>query len=1301
MRLKSQTWGIIFIMLATAVTNSFSQCDMTFMACNDFVQVSVNDSCYIVVSPDMILEAPVPDASEYQVMVFDGNIPLGDTIYKQYVNRVLEVSIRCLSSGISCWGYIGIEDKVPPVLEIFPSDTMISCLTPMEDFILTDTSGNPFAFVDLKNSIFTAGPKDLCGAVMDTTIRDDIIENGDCGINGVIRQITRTFAITDMAGNITTDTQIIQIKKAGLSEVIYPQDTTIDCRDLPSDGFNPDYFGRPNALSCDIFKSTYTDTKFPLCGGSYKILRTWYVVDWCDNRDTSVTQILESLDTVPPVWNDNFDDFDPGNTFAGSQECVGMITLPFEKYAAANDLCYALEPDDYRVTYRRGDITQNDGFEALIRTDVVIDPISHDAKITDLPLGIHQAIITATDACGNSSSATRIITIEDNTPPNAICERTTTVGLDFNGYGELMAFSLDDHSFDNCGKKDLRFEVKRLSTYCEGHGPNAPIGENDLEFGPSIHFCCEDIPLGLIKVVLRVYDPNDAFSECVVDVIVQDKRSIELSCRNDIVVDCDFNFNNLEQELGAPIVTSEVCLLHDPVLHIPDFTVDECGNAMFYVTWTISDYTTVRDSCKQKVTVLNLFPPIVSIPGDITIDGCDANGAHPEFINSVPTITDVDCETIAVSHQDHVDEDPATGCIHIKRAWTVIDWCTYNPLDPNTALSGGIQHITLTDNEAPAVLDCPSDLTVIDSDDNCSELVVLQLLASDNCSLSEDLIISYSIDLEDDGQGTPITGNGSDATDIFPTGTHRISWTVVDRCGNVNNLCSYRFTISNPFDPRFSGTQNVSINIQNNGSTATLTTANVGAAVSENCSESLSFSFAENEIIDQIVYDCSDIPNGVSTTIQQNLYVTGPQGNQRAFELSVFLTDNNDVCPDVNDGASVIIGKISDENNVIVQSVAVRLFDVTSGTSEVLTTNENGEYRFDNVSPTHRYTVSPQLTGNDALGVSSIDLVLMQRHILGLQPFQSPFLMIAADVNNSESISVSDLVLLQKLILGFDQQLSNNDPWRFVPGSHTLSQDNPYDFPQITTINSLNSGITTVDFTGVKVGDVNGNAFPALLDLTSDPRSSATIRYSIGQLSEDVYKVEFKLSKQMDITGFQFAIDAQNLTLAERKNGLIELRNDNINSSNGKIKISWINGHGQALDESPLFTFLVNANELNRLDLDNSFSAELYDTDLTIHRITLEKEKVGEHERVFQVFQNHPNPFSQATSISFILPERDKVELSIYDLTGKLLLSKSNVFDRGINQFRLNNQELPGNGVLYYTIETSKDIKGHKMILLQ
>ena len=129
-------------------------------------------------------------------------------------------------------------------------------------------------------------------------------------------------------------------------------------------------------------------------------------------------------------------------------------------------------------------------------------------------------------------------------------------------------------------------------------------------------------------------------------------------------------------------------------------------------------------------------------------------------------------------------------------------------------------------------------------------------------------------------------------------------------------------------------------------------------------------------------------------------------------------------------------------------------------------TDENGAYSFDNLVAGNSYSVIPELNGNDVLGISTIDLVLIQRHILGLQEFDSPYKVIAADVNNSRSISGSDLVLLQKLILGLDESMSSTDPWRFVRSDHDFNSGNQFVFPESYSSSSLEIGNTEVGFIG-------------------------------------------------------------------------------------------------------------------------------------------------------------------------------------------------------------------------------------------
>ncbi|MBK9583675.1 MAG: hypothetical protein IPO48_17815 [Saprospiraceae bacterium] len=64
-------------------------------------------------------------------------------------------------------------------------------------------------------------------------------------------------------------------------------------------------------------------------------------------------------------------------------------------------------------------------------------------------------------------------------------------------------------------------------------------------------------------------------------------------------------------------------------------------------------------------------------------------------------------------------------------------------------------------------------------------------------------------------------------------------------------------------------------------------------------------------------------------------------------------------------------------------------------------------------------------------GVSTLDLVMIQRHILGLQALDSNYKLIAADANNDGKVTASDLTDLRKLILGVTTALPNNTSWKF------------------------------------------------------------------------------------------------------------------------------------------------------------------------------------------------------------------------------------------------------------------------------
>ena len=132
---------------------------------------------------------------------------------------------------------------------------------------------------------------------------------------------------------------------------------------------------------------------------------------------------------------------------------------------------------------------------------------------------------------------------------------------------------------------------------------------------------------------------------------------------------------------------------------------------------------------------------------------------------------------------------------------------------------------------------------------------------------------------------------------------------------------------------------------------------------------------------------------------------------------------------------------------------------------------------------------------------------------MGIQALDSPYKLIAADVNNSGHISAFDMVELRKLILLIDSEFANNTSWRFVDGTYVFADPtNPFvsTFPETYNINGLSQN-EIADFIGVKIGDVNGSAIPNQL-VSSDTR-------------DELEDLNFTLRDQKLFPGEEYVVD--------------------------------------------------------------------------------------------------------------------------------------------------------------------------------
>jgi hypothetical protein len=95
-----------------------------------------------------------------------------------------------------------------------------------------------------------------------------------------------------------------------------------------------------------------------------------------------------------------------------------------------------------------------------------------------------------------------------------------------------------------------------------------------------------------------------------------------------------------------------------------------------------------------------------------------------------------------------------------------------------------------------------------------------------------------------------------------------------------------------------------------------------------------------------------------------------------------------------------------------------------------------------------------------------------------------------------------------------------------------------------------------------------------------------------------------------------------------------------------------------------------------------------------------------ERPAVFALFQNTPNPFNPSTEISFSLPSREQVTLTVYSADGqKVLVLVSGVLDRGLHSFLWDGVDGSGvpvaSGIYLYRLEAGRNIAVRKMALVK
>jgi hypothetical protein len=861
--------GTNFTLILTVNSNACSsQCSM---------EVMVNDTTTPTIVPpaDLILECPADtrtnvtgvataqdDCGQVTVSFSDALTPgCGGT---RVIARTWTVVDQC-GNSTNAVQTITVRDTLPPSV-IAPPNVVLECPA-----------------IPTTNVTGVAAATDGCSAVI-LTYSDSV--SNSCGAAQVI---TRRWTAVDECGNSGSATQTITIRDITRPSLILPENVVLEC---PADTSTNNTGVAVSQDGCGSVTLAYSDVVSNSCAGAKVILRTWTATDECGNSTNGV-QTVTVRDTVKPVLTV------PADLVL---ECPADTSTNATGIATVTDACS-------EATISFTDVVTNDcgGTKIIYRT------------------------WTAADECGNSISAVQTISVRDLTSPSLLIPadvvlecpgdtRTNVTGVAIaqDGCGSATV-TFSDIISNSCGGTRVIARTWTATDQC-GNGTNAiqtitvrdttppsvtappnlvlecpAVTTTNITGVATAHDGCGSVTLGYsdsvsnacggTEVITRLWT---AIDECgnsasaIQTITVRDTTAPSISAPPSLVLDCPATTTTNVTGVAS---VSDSC--GSVVLNYSDVVSNSCGGTkVIGRTWTAVDECGNTTNALQTITVRDITPPTLIIPGDVVLE-CPA--ITTTNVTGLATATD-GCGSVTVSYSDVVSNS-CGGTKIIFRTWVATDDCGNN--------SSGVQTVTVRDTKAPAiivpaslVLECPASTTT-------NETGVA--IAEDGCG---SVTVIYSDVVSNSCGGTKI---------IFRT------WTAIDQCDNTTNALQ-TITVRDTIRPSLVLPANVVLECPVTDTSTNVTGVPVAqdgcGSVIVSYSDAVSNSCGGTKIIARTwtaVDQCGNTTNGVQTiTVRDTVKPSLIAPPNLVLECPANTTTNATGVATAQDGCSAVTLRYSD-----------------------------------------------------------------------------------------------------------------------------------------------------------------------------------------------------------------------------------------------------------------------------------------------------------------------------------------------------------------------------------------------------
>jgi len=925
----------------------------------------------------------------------------------------------------------------------------------------------------------------------------------------------------------------------------------------------------------------------------------------------------------------------------------------------------------------------------------------------------------------NWSKCWQDVWVEDNTPPMVVTD-LHDVNLTCASYKGYYAEAVDSALAGHFGPlQEALGKYDKIST--DKHGHSTP------------------------KTSFRVYDVDCDSTKKTKETLVYDEH-LGAQWITEEYYEAKYDTSYVNKFNGQISDNCGLVCIED----MPWVDLDHCGNGTIVRTFKFIGQCQIEgnehksDTIKRHQTIYigsdcPITKAMFSTPHDTIIETCglvydpDGSGnvsgaASPDSLGYGEYLFDNDCRLVGVGYYDQVFEIVGgdEACYKILRTWCYGDWCEQGLDYPDLDYSwwhdpqyvgryiSCVQKILVKDVTPPVCMIQEVGEMGLVSAGGCFYNLDVEVSVEDECGLvsyewqvknikSSESVVVASGGGELDG-GTS-TGFRVEAEDLA-AGNYKIVVIVTDACNN-EGMCEREFEVDVDKKPApiciTSLTAELTPMDTTGDGVVDFGMSEVWAREFNSSSEPacggriVDFRIDNGEGAPELpdaatgrslILTCEDIPQRVV-----RMYVLDQNGQWDYCEVIIIVQDNMGSCGDMSGRVGTVTGTIATELNDAVEQVKV-MIETQDGSLLNEAGDASGSFNLA-VGRGLEAMIKMEKNTDYSNGVSTADLIAIQRHILGKRELDNWYREEAADANNDGRISPVDLVELRKLILAKTDELPGSDSWRF------FSKETDSESYHIAAMPAE----MVADFVGVKVGDVNLDNDPARKASRSG-KSLVMVTDDRKLVGGEKTRVTLEATSYDDVAGYQYTlqVDPQAMQIDDV---LIpqesELDRSNINldrADEGWITVSWHQADGELLSrqggERTIELVLSATKDVvlsNALAISSErTAAEAYlSNGLEMDVAIGFNNPIGDN--VFALHQNTPNPFVRSTTIGFDLPEAISAVITIYDVAGKTVKTYQVDGSKGFNRITFDRPELT-TGVLYYKLETESNTAVKKMILM-